>query len=165
MSKKLGNLIKEARTKKGLTQAELAAKVEGLSASALGSAERGESEPSEAQVRALAKALGATQTSFVEAMSKKGKTSAKTSSAKSSSAKTSSSKTSSAKKTGTSTKKSSDTSMKLTKAEKELVTNYRKADASTKNAIQSLLKGETPKTDDLVGTILGGAINLLSSKL
>ena len=102
MSKKLGTLIRDGRTAAGLTQEQLAKKVKGLTASALGRAERGEAEPTEEQVREIAKELGLTQKSLVEAMSKKAG-----SSAKSGSAKTSSAKTSSAKKTGTSSKTSS----------------------------------------------------------
>ena len=45
MSKKLGNLIKEARTAKGLSQAALAEKVDGISASDVSKIERGEKEP------------------------------------------------------------------------------------------------------------------------
>ena len=203
MSKKLGNLIREARTKKGFTQADLAAQVDGLSSAALGKAERGEAEPTEEQVRAIAKALGVTQTSLVGAMSGKGASktaakssskaassktaaekapakkatsksgtakaasaktgSAKTASAKTGSAKTTSAKTSSAK---TSSAKSSagGSSIKVTYAEKRLVELYRAADSDTKKAVISLLKGETPKAEDIVGSILGSAINILTGK-
>ena len=40
--KKVGELIKEARTKKGLSQEKLAGMIDGLSASELSKAERGE---------------------------------------------------------------------------------------------------------------------------
>ena len=40
-SKKLGNLIKEARTEAGLTQEQLARRISGLSASDISEAERG----------------------------------------------------------------------------------------------------------------------------
>lgn len=169
MSKKLGNLIKEARTAKGFTQAELAAKVDGLSAAALGKAERGEAEPTEEVVRAIAKMLGVTQTSLVEALS--GKTSAKTSSSKTSSAKTASSKTSSSKTSSSKTssakkasKTTSGTGMKLTAAEKQLVELYRGADSNVKKAVMSLLKGETMKPEEFVGSILESAIGLLGGK-
>ena len=169
MSKKLGSLIRDGRTAAGLTQAQLAKKVKGLTASALGRAERGEAEPTEEQVREIAKELGITQKALVEAMSKKAGTSAKSGSAKSSSAKKTgtSSKTSSAKKTGTSSSskktgasaKSSGTSMKLSQAEKTLVELYRKADSSAKKAAVELLKGESsgsPLLDVLQDT--GGSI-------
>lgn len=169
MSKKLGNLIKEARTAKGFTQTELAAKVDGLSAAALGKAERGEAEPTEEVVRAIAKMLGVTQTSLVEAMSGKSSakaSSAKTSSSKTSSAKTASQKTSSSKKSSakTTSKTASGTSMKLTAAEKKLVELYRDADSNLKKAVMSLLKGETMKPEDFVGSILESAIGLLGGK-
>ena len=42
MSRKLGDLVKKARTEKGLTQAALAEKVDGLTASDVSKIERGE---------------------------------------------------------------------------------------------------------------------------
>ena len=51
MSKKLGKLVKEARTAKGLTQAALAEMVDGVSASDISKIERGEKEPSQAADR------------------------------------------------------------------------------------------------------------------
>ena len=166
MSKKLGTLIRDGRTAAGLTQEQLAKKVKGLTASALGRAERGEAEPTEEQVREIAKELGLTQKSLVEAMSKKAGSSAKSGSAKTSSAKKTgtSSKAASTKKTGTSSKtassaKSSGASMKLTQAEKTLVELYRKADSSAKKAAVELLKGESsgsPLLDVLQDT--GGSI-------
>ena len=62
MSKKLGTLVKEARTEKGLTQAALAKKVKDLTASDISKIERGEKEPEQTQIRELAAALGVTQT-------------------------------------------------------------------------------------------------------
>ena len=44
-TKKVGDLIKEARTGAGLTQAELAKKVDGVTASDISKAERGEKLP------------------------------------------------------------------------------------------------------------------------
>jgi ribosome-binding protein aMBF1 (putative translation factor) len=41
-TKKVGDLIKEARTNAGLTQAQLAKKVDGVTASDISKAERGE---------------------------------------------------------------------------------------------------------------------------
>ena len=185
MSKKLGNLIKEARAKKGMSQAALAAAVEGLSAAALGKAERGEAEPTETQVRQIAKALGVTQTSLVEAMSKKPasgssssksaaskstaakssaakSTAAKSSAAKSTAAKSTSSKSSSSK-TGTASKTTSGTSLKVSATEKKLVELYRAADSDTRKAVISLLKGETPKAEDIISNILNSAVSLLTS--
>ena len=47
MSRKLGDLVKKARTEKGLTQAALAEKVDGLTASDVSKIERGEKEPAQ----------------------------------------------------------------------------------------------------------------------
>lgn len=171
MSKKLGNLIKEARTKKGMTQAELASAVDGLSAATLGKMERGETEAEEAVVRSIAKVLGVTQTSLVEAMSRKG-SSAKSGSAKTGTAKTSS-KTASAGKTSESRKttakkttaKKTDAGIKLTQEEKRLLDLYRKADSGVKNAVMLLLKGEDQKSEDLMGSLIGTAISAITGKL
>ena len=58
MSIQIGSLIKEARTSAGLSQKALAEKVEGLSASTLGKAERGEAELTPEQLKAIAEATG-----------------------------------------------------------------------------------------------------------
>ena len=57
MSKEVGARIRETRQKAGLSQAALAAKTEGISASVLSKAERGEKELSPEQLQALAAAL------------------------------------------------------------------------------------------------------------
>lgn len=188
MSKKLGTLIKDARTKKGLSQAELASRIDGLSAAALGKAERGESEPEEAVLRAIAKELGVTQTSLVSAASGKAapKTAAKTSAAKSSgktaasktagktaaskttTSKTAASKTTASKTTAKSTagktaaKSTAKGSLTLTATEKKLVELYRSADKDTKKAAMNLLSGKDDKLTGLVSALLGeGAGSLL----
>ena len=66
--KKVGDLIKEARTNAGLTQAGLASKV-GISASDIGKAERGEKELTKEQLKDVARATGVTQKSLLEAAS------------------------------------------------------------------------------------------------
>ena len=71
MSKKLGNLVKEARTEKGMTQDALAKKVKGLTASDISKIERGEMEPTQAVLKEMAKVLGVTQTSLISAASGK----------------------------------------------------------------------------------------------
>ena len=58
MSKQTGVLIKEARTAAGMTQKQLAEKVEGLSASMISKAERGEKELTPEQLKAIAEAIG-----------------------------------------------------------------------------------------------------------
>lgn len=57
MSKEVGARIRETRQNAGLSQAALAAKTEGVSASVLSKAERGEKELSPEQLQALAAAL------------------------------------------------------------------------------------------------------------
>lgn len=139
MSKKLGNLIKEARTAKGLTQAVLADKVDGVTASDVSKIERGEIEPTQDIIKKMAKVLGVTQKSLLEAATGAGKT---TTSKKTSSKKTSSSKS------------SSDT-LKLTATEKKLVLLYRNADSNTKKAAMNLLKGDS-NVIELIGALFSG---------
>ena len=124
-SKKLGNLIKEARTEAGLTQEQLARKISGLSATDISEAERGLKDLTQEQLKKIAKATGVTQASLLDA-------------AKGSS--------------GSSSKKStsSKSSMQVTAAEKKLVELYRKADTKTRKEALQILKGE----DSLGGEIL-----------
>ena len=58
MTNQVGSMIKEARTAAGMSQKELAGKIDGLSASTLGKAERGERELTPQQLEAIAKATG-----------------------------------------------------------------------------------------------------------
>ena len=173
-TKKVGDLIKEARTNAGLSQEALAKQVDGVSASDIGKAERGEKELTQAALKAIAKATGVTQKSLLEAPSgvKKAassakktasstakKTSSSTAKKTSSTAKTSSS---SAKKTSSTAKKTAaTTSVELTSAEKTLLNAYRKADAETQKAALKLLKGE--KDADLLSTLLSGAMDMLGN--
>ena len=156
-TKKVGELIKEARTKSGLSQEALAKQIEGLSASDVGKAERGEKELTQAQLKAIAKATGVTQKSLLEAP-KGGATAKKETTAK----KTTAKKETSAKKTTASTKKS-ETAVELTSAEKTMLNAWRTADADTRKAALALLKGEKPEDDDLVSTLLTGAMDLLGN--
>lgn len=186
-TKKVGELIKEARTNAKLSQTALGELV-GVSGSDIGKAERGEKELTQTQLKAIAKATGVTQKSLLEAP--KGgaaASSAKTSTAKTSSAKTSAGKTSSTK-TGTSSSKkttsssskktassaktsSSTTAVELTSAEKTMLNAYRKADADTRKAALKLLKGE--QDPDILSTLLqsftggsggnGGLLDLLGN--
>lgn len=52
-SKKLGNLIKEARTEAGLTQEQLARRIAGVSASDISQAERGLKDLTQEQLKLL----------------------------------------------------------------------------------------------------------------
>ena len=85
--KKVGVLIREARTAAGLTQEKLAkAAGEGLSAADISKCERGEADLTTAQLKKIAVACGVTQTSLVNAPKNlKATATAKTASAKTSS--------------------------------------------------------------------------------
>ena len=138
MAKKVGTLIKEARTAAGLSQEQLARKIKGLSAGELAKAESGESELTQALLKEIAKATGVTQTSLLNA--------AKASPAKKT---TAASKTAAAKKTTTTAKKASTakkTASKgtetLTAAEKKLLDAYRAASSDAKKNALKILKGE-----------------------
>ena len=155
--KKVGTLIKEARTNADLTQEQLARKISGLSASDISLAERGQKELTQAQLKQIAKITGVTQASLINAA--KGTTQTKkTSSAKKTS---STKKTSSAKKTGTSSGKKS---MQVTAAEKKLIELYREADAETKKQVVKLLKGEDTDEDSLLEDLLETVVGMLGDK-
>ena len=66
-AKKIGTVIREARTAAGLTQEQLARKVTGVSAADLRKVEAGEADFTQAQLKALAKPLGVTQKSLLDA--------------------------------------------------------------------------------------------------
>ena len=125
-SKKLGNLIKEARTEAGLTQEQLARKIAGLSASDISAAERGVGDLTQEQLKKIAKATGVTQASLLNAA--KGSSSSKSTAAKS--------------------------SMQVTATERRLVEAYRKASASEKKAAMEALKGTGSLTEELFEAVL-----------
>ena len=145
--KKVGDLIKEARTGAGLTQAALAKQVDGVTASDISKAERGEKELTQAALKQIAKATGVTQASLLNAPKGASGSSGKSGSGKGSSGK-SGSKTSE--------------EYKLTAAEKKLVDLYRAADSDTKKAAVSLLKGE--KNEGLLSSLFSEAVDLLAGK-
>ena len=140
-AKKVGQLIKAARTDAGFTQEQLARKVKNCSASDISRAERGEKELTAEQLKQIAKATGVTQKSLLDAA--KGNTS--------------SSSSASRPPAGANT-----TSMKVTATEKKLVQLYREADSQTKKEAMALLKGETAET--LVGNLIGSAFSALTGK-
>ena len=146
-AKKVGALIKEARTAAGLSQAALAELVDGVSASDISKAERGEKELSAAALKAIAKATGVTQKSLLEAAKGSGASSGKTSSGKTSSGKTSTGKT----------------EVKLTAEEKSLLSAYRKADEATRKAALHLLKGQKDLSDNVLGDLLANAMGMLGN--
>ncbi|MBR1930016.1 MAG: helix-turn-helix domain-containing protein [Lachnospiraceae bacterium] len=129
--KKVGELIKEARTNAGMTQEQLAKHIKSLTASDISKAERNEKELTQAQLKEIAKATGITQKSLLEAASG----------------------TSSTKKTGS----SSGTSIKVTTTEKKLLELYRAADSDTKKAAIALLKGEKTQTSSILSSILNNS--------
>ena len=139
-AKRVGKLIKEARTDAGMTQEQLARKVKNCSASDIGRAERGEKELTTEQLKQVAKATGVTQKSLLDAA--KG---------------TSSFSSASKPPAGANT-----TSMKVTATEKKLVQLYRAADSQTKKDVMATLKGE--KLETLVGSLIGGAFSALTGK-
>ena len=126
-SKKVGTLIKEARTAAGLTQEQLARKISGLSASDISAAERHQKDLTQEQLKKIAKATGVTQASLLNAA--KGTTARKTSS-------------------------SSKSSMQVTATEKKLVQLYREADSDTKKKVMNLLKGKDSLAGDLLEDLL-----------
>jgi len=188
MANKVGPLIKEARTNAGLSQDALAKMIDGLSASDVGKAERGEKELSQDILKQIAKATGVTQKSLVEAAkastystgsskssakssSKSSSTAAKTSSTSSkSSSKSSSTSSKSSSKSSSSSSKSSakakEEEFKLTATEKKLVELYRAADSDTKKTAIAVLKGETTgnSTEDLLNSLISGASSLFGNK-
>ena len=138
MGKKVGTLIKKARTEAGLTQEQLARKVKGCSASDISRAERGEKDLTQEQLKQIAKATGVTQKSLLEAAKGSSSTAKK--------------KTAAAGKT----------SMKVTAGEKKLVELYRAADSNTKKAALKVLRGGD--TDVLIQNVLENAIDAITGK-
>ena len=170
----VGPLIKEARTKAKLTQESLASKIDGLSASDVGKAERGEKMLTQDILKQIAKTTGVTQKSLLDAAresggaaqaagtsaaSSAGKTSGKISSSgkTSQSGKTTTGKTSQAGKTSSTGKTTGKASMELTSTERKLVELYRTADSDKKKVVMSLLKGETQTTNEILTSLLDGS--------
>lgn len=136
-SKKLGNLIKEARTEAGYTQEELARKIAGVSASDISLAERGLGDLTQEQLKKIAKVTGVTQASLLDA-------------ARGSAKKASSSST------------ASKTSMKVTATEKRLVEYYRKADTDTRKRAMNILKGDDIASSEILESLLGGVADIIT---
>lgn len=178
MANTVGPLIKEARSKAKLSQEGLASQIDGLSASDLGKAERGEKELSQSVLRQIAKLTGVTQSSLVNAAKDStygtaGKKTATTAAAKKASATTTAKKTTVAAKTTTTAKKTttarktsaaSKNTIELTAAEKKLVELYRAADSETKKKAVAVLKGESSDMSDILNSLLGGAMDMLGKK-
>ena len=152
MANTVGALIREARTAAGLTQEQLAKKVDGVTASDISKAERGEKELTQAQLKLIAKATGVTQASLLNAA--KSGTTAKKPAATAKKPSASTAKKPAAKK---------EEEIKLTAAEKKLLELYRAADKNTKDAALKVLKGEKQDLLSLLGggDLLGSVTDLL----
>ena len=135
-AKKVGSLIKEARTEAGLTQEQLARKISGLSASDISAAERHQKSLTQDQLKQIAKITGVTQASLLNAAK------------------------------GTSAKKSTGTksSMQVTATERKLVELYREADSDTKKKALQMLKGQNSLTDDILETLLDSVADMIGGK-
>ena len=159
-TKKVGTLIKEARTAADMTQEQLARKISGLSASDISLAERSQKDLTQAQLKQIAKVTGVTQASLLNAA--KDDSSSKSTAKKTTAAKktTTTKKTTTAKKTSSSSK----SSMQVTAAEKKLVELYRDADAETRKNVLKLLKGEEVSTDSVLESILGVVQDMLEKQ-
>ena len=178
MANTVGPLIKEARTKAKLSQEALASQIDGLSASDLGKAERGEKELSQSVLRQIAKLTGVTQSSLINAAKEStyGTTAKKTATAaaaKKTATATTAKKTSTTTKTTTAAKKTatakktssaSKDAIELTAAEKKLVELYRAADSETKKKAVAVLKGESSEMGDILTSLLGGAMDMFGKK-
>jgi len=177
MANTVGALIKEARGKAKLSQEALAGQIEGLSASDLGKAERGEKELSQGVLRQIAKLTGVTQASLVNAAKEstygaaKKPTAANTKKTTTAAAKktaTTAKETTTAKKATTTAKKTTATAGKnaveLTAAEKKLVELYREADSETKKKAVAVLKGEQADAGDILTSLIGTAMDMFGKK-
>ena len=160
MAKKVGVLIKEARTGAGLTQEQLARKIKGISADDISKAERGEKALTQAVLKEIAKATGVTQKSLLDAAKAAG--SGSTSARKKT---TSSGSTSARKKTTGKTAKTTASTFKVSAQEKKLINAYREADDKVKAAVNFVLLGNDSLssqkgTDDMLSALLSGVKEL-----
>ena len=151
MGKKVGKLIKAARTGADMTQEQLARRISGLSANDISLAERGEKDLTQAQLKKIATITGVTQASLINAAKEE---------------------SGSTKKTTAKTPASANSTMKVTATERKLVEAYRLADSDTKKRAINLLKGKeesllggllssddiADKVEDVLGDVLGGLL-------
>ena len=135
-SKKVGTLIKEARTEAGLTQEQLARRISGLSAGDISLAERHQKDLTQDQLRQIAKITGVTQASLLEAA--RGSTAKKPAGAKS--------------------------SMQVTATERRLVELYRAADTETRKDALKVLRGQDSLAEDILESLLDGVQDMFSGK-
>lgn len=135
-SKKVGTLIKEARTEAGLTQEQLARRISGLSANDISLAERHQKNLTQDQLKQIAKITGVTQASLLSAA--KGSSTKKTSGSKS--------------------------SMQVTAAERRLVELYREADTETRKDALKVLRGQDSLTEDILESLLDSVQDIFAGK-
>ena len=135
-SKKVGTLIKEARTEAGLTQEQLARRISGLSANDISLAERHQKNLTQEQLKQIAKITGITQASLLNAA--KGTTAKKPAGAKS--------------------------SMQVTATERRLVELYRKATTEERKDALKALRGESSIADDIMESLLDSVTDMLTGK-
>jgi transcriptional regulator with XRE-family HTH domain len=135
-SKKVGTLIKEARTEAGLTQEQLARRISGLSANDISLAERHQKNLTQDQLKQIAKITGVTQTSLLEAA--RGSTAKKPAGSKS--------------------------SMQVTATERRLVELYRAADTETRKDALKVLRGQDSLAEDILESLLDGVQDMFSGK-
>ena len=135
-SKKVGTLIKEARTEADLTQEQLARRISGLSANDISLAERHQKNLTQDQLKQIAKITGVTQASLLNAA--KGTTAKKPAGSKS--------------------------SMQVTAAERKLVELYREADTATRKEALKVLKGQDSLADDLMEMLLDSVQDMITGK-
>ncbi len=145
MGKKVGKLIKAARTGADMTQEQLARRISGVSANDISLAERGEKDLTQAQLKKIATITGVTQASLIDAAKAENGTAKKTTTKKTTTTK---------KATTPKTPASANSTMKVTSTERKLVEAYRLADSDTKKRAMNLLKG---KDEGVLGSLLGGA--------
>lgn len=159
--KNVGTLIREARMAKGLSQEKLASGIDGLTASDISKAERGDKELSQAQLRAIAKATGVTQKSLLEAP-KGGTATAAAAAASKPAASTAAKKTTAsstakkteAKKTTASSSSKASSADKLTATEKKFLELYRAAESDNKKLATRILKGEKLELSDILPMLM-----------
>ena len=159
MGKKVGKLIKAARTGADMTQEQLARKVTDANASDISAAERGTKDLTQSQLKQIAKATGVTQASLINAAKEeKGTTTKTTKTTKTTTTKTTKTSTTKAK-----TPSNANTTMKVTSTEKKLIEAYRLADSDAKKRAMSILKGEgtdvAEVVEDVLENLLGGVLN------
>ncbi len=156
MGKKVGKLIKAARTGADLTQEQLARRISGLSANDISLAERGEKDLTQEQLKKIATITGVTQASLINAAKEEN---------------ASSTKTATTKKTTPKTTANANSTMKVTATERKLVEAYRLADSDAKKRAMDILKGKetglggllgsadiSDAVEDVIGNVLGGLL-------